>query len=76
MTIVSWTGYVPSNGEQERTWKETILFSIQFKDDRVHIKNQSVYIHLTYIIAIFLFVCCIFKVVFSTGLGAHGGSVG
>jgi hypothetical protein len=67
MTIVSWTGYAASNDEQEWTWKETFLFSVQFKDDTVNIKNQSVYIHITDIIAIFLFVC-IFKDVFSTGL--------
>jgi hypothetical protein len=67
MTIVSWTGYAASNDEQEWTWKEAVLFSVQFKDDIVNIKNQSVYIHLTDIIAIFLFVC-ILKVVFSTGL--------
>lgn len=68
MTIVSWTGYVAWNDEQEWTWKETFLFSVQFKDDAVNIKNQSVYIHLRVIIAIFLFVCCTFKVLFSTGL--------
>lgn len=59
MTTVSQTGYVASNDQQEWTWKETVLFSVQLKDDTVNIKNQSVYIHPRDILAIFLFFCCI-----------------